>query len=57
MSGWVSGEEASVDYPRAEPFESAVRWTPALEMVVADVLETYETWLHWENFYNADLIW
>jgi hypothetical protein len=57
MCGCVSGEQASVNYPKAEPSESAARWTPALEMVVPDVLVTFQTWLNWENLDNANLIW
>jgi hypothetical protein len=30
MGGWVSREEASVHYPGTEPFETALKWTPAL---------------------------
>ena len=30
MGGAVSTEEASVDYPGAEPFETGLRWTPGL---------------------------
>jgi len=30
MAGWVSGEGALVHYPGAAPFETGLRWTPAL---------------------------
>jgi len=30
MGGWVSGDKALEHHPRAELFETALRWTPAL---------------------------
>jgi len=56
MGGWVSREEASVHYPGTEPFEPALKWTPALRDGGCRFIGDFEKWLPLENFSNAEWI-
>jgi len=54
MSGWVSGEKASLHYRGKEPLETSSRRTLHWETAVVDFLSTFQNRLVLDHFDNDE---